>query len=325
MTLATLPWFKGEKLGQRLFRTRALDELPRTVTHERIYILPSRRGWAFLLSLFIMLIASINYNLSLGYALCFMLTGLFCSTLLATYKNLAGLEIKQLSGAEGIAGSTLEFSITLISGGRDRFGIALGNETSVTRDDVTGTGDQTLIHRCPAIKRGHQPLGRLTVSTDYPLGLWFTWSYLHTGTKGLVYPAPELKFPPLPVTHDTQAAGSQKSPNGEFIGLREYQPEDSISTIAWKATARGLGLLVRESASEKSTPDLHLDWQHTHLLADTEARLSRLAAWVNDAHRQGCVYSLGLPSKTLPAGSGDQHRRDAMKILALNGSDDSRA
>ena len=272
-----------------------------------------------------MLIASINYNLSLGYALCFMLTGLFCSTLLATYKNLAGLKIIQLGTAEGIAGSSLEFPITLAAGGRDRYGIVVGNETSVSREDITGTTDQTLIYRCHAVKRGLQPLGRLTVSTDYPLGLWFTWSYLHTDTTGLVYPAPEPDFPPLPETADALSPGLQKSSNGEFIGLREYQPEDSISTIAWKATARGLGLLVRESANNKSTPDLHIDWQDTHFLKDTEARLSRLAAWVNDAHNKGCVFSLGLRSRTLPPGSGEQHRREAMKILALNGSDDSRA
>ena len=53
-------------IWQRLFRTRALDLLPHKVEHQRIYILPTRRGWAFLAALLLMLIASINYALSLS-------------------------------------------------------------------------------------------------------------------------------------------------------------------------------------------------------------------------------------------------------------------
>jgi len=67
----------GTRVKQRLFRTKPHDSLPLTLQHERIYILPSARGMAFIGVIAIMLLASINYGLNLGYALCFILIGLF--------------------------------------------------------------------------------------------------------------------------------------------------------------------------------------------------------------------------------------------------------
>ncbi|MGA7983622.1 MAG: DUF58 domain-containing protein, partial [Burkholderiales bacterium] len=44
--------------------------------HRRVYIVPTRVGWLYGATLGIMLIGSINYALSLGFALTFLLTGL---------------------------------------------------------------------------------------------------------------------------------------------------------------------------------------------------------------------------------------------------------
>ena len=49
------------RISQRVFRTRPEDTLPHVVTHQRVYIVPTKRGLAFLLALLLMLIASVNY------------------------------------------------------------------------------------------------------------------------------------------------------------------------------------------------------------------------------------------------------------------------
>jgi len=77
----------GNRVKQRLFRTKPQDSLPLTLKHERIYILPSARGMAFIGVIAIMLLASINYGLNLGYALCFILIGLF-SNIKLKYKTI---------------------------------------------------------------------------------------------------------------------------------------------------------------------------------------------------------------------------------------------
>src|SRR5688572_32206964 len=46
------------------------------LVHRRVYIVPARLGWLFGATLAILLIGSINYALSLGFVLTFLLAGL---------------------------------------------------------------------------------------------------------------------------------------------------------------------------------------------------------------------------------------------------------
>ena len=43
------------------------------LTQRRVFVLPTRQGLAYAVSLLVMLVGAINYNLSLGYALVFLL------------------------------------------------------------------------------------------------------------------------------------------------------------------------------------------------------------------------------------------------------------
>src|SRR5690348_1149095 len=77
------------RMRQRAFRFAPADRSPVVLHHSRIYILPTRRGRAVIATLFLMLLTSLNYALSLGLAVTFLLGGLIASTLLHTFRNLA--------------------------------------------------------------------------------------------------------------------------------------------------------------------------------------------------------------------------------------------
>src|SRR2546428_13384482 len=47
-----------------------------TLVHRRVYIVPTQLGLLFALTLLILLVGSINYALSLGFALTFLLAGM---------------------------------------------------------------------------------------------------------------------------------------------------------------------------------------------------------------------------------------------------------
>ena len=55
------------------------NRLPRSdswvLTQRNLYILPTKAGWGFCVTLLVMLLASVNYQLNLGYALTFLLGG----------------------------------------------------------------------------------------------------------------------------------------------------------------------------------------------------------------------------------------------------------
>lgn len=309
------------RIWQRLFRTRALDQLPHTVEHQRIYILPTRRGWAFLAALLLMLIASINYALSLGYALCFLLTGLFAATLLHTYKNLAGIVVQHISAGEAFAGEKLPFQLSVQNpNDTDRHGLNLITANSRCDNLAIASAQSIAVTISPdSIKRGYQALGRLTLQSDWPLGLWTSWSYLHADIKGIVYPAPESDPPELPsVLSETDGDQKTHAVQGDVSGLRDYQAGDSIGSIAWKSAARGLGLKVRTFDAEASNARTEFSLEQAGA-STLEVQLSRITAWVLKAESGNADYALKLPANVLEFNHGPEQQKKALTALALHG------
>ncbi len=319
MATATAPPI-ATSFKQRLIRSRPEDVLPLDIEHQRVYILPTKRGLAYLFSLLIMLIASINYALSLGYALCFLLTGLFAASLLHTYRNVAGITCEKMSCEHVFVGE------------RARFAIAIKNKTKLARVGVTlkcadasdvidikpGEVSQAVLVKT-ATSRGFLKLGRITITSSYPLGLWRTWCYLHSDVQSLVYPAPEKNPPPLPSKNtDSQGETARKASHGDISGLREYNPGDPISAIAWKAAARGQGLFVKTFDDESSGGQNELNLASTGL-QETERQLSRLCAWVLSAEQIQADYSFDVKDTHLPPGRGKKHKQSALNALALYG------
>ncbi|MFK7993164.1 MAG: DUF58 domain-containing protein [Granulosicoccus sp.] len=316
-----MPGLKQSALWQRLFRSRAEDTLPHTVAHQRVYILPSKRGCAFLIALLLMLVASINYSLSLGYALCFLLTGLFCATLLHTYRNLAGLSVSTINSHDAFAGENVIFNVRLRNSlARTRHGIRVTAGNGVARVRIPPNGHVDANIAIKTTSRGICLLGRLTLQSDWPLGLWTCWSYLHVASKALVYPEPELAAPPLPMVSGHDEGMPTNSPTaGDVSGLRDYQPGDSIGSIAWKSAARGLGLKSRTFDDEPSHAATILDLRQA-TNSGLEAQLSRLCAWVLQAEQTQTEYAFELPEFSLGKSHGKEQKAQALRALALFGA-----
>src|SRR5688572_15207864 len=268
------------------------------LVQRRIFILPSRHGVVFVCALVMMLIGSINYNLSLGFVLTFLLGALGVNAILHTYRNLARLEISPGRAQPVFAGDDARFTLVLKNpGALDRFAIG------ITRDrkdevyaDVPARQTVTAVVAVPAPRRGVLVPGRLTLFTHYPLGLCYAWAYAEPDMRCLVYHKPEeVRVPiPRPALH-TGTGVDYGSGQEDFAGLRSYHPGDSPQHIAWKAAARGQGLMTKQF-SGRADAELWLDWHTLPATLDVEARLSRLARWVIDAHAEGLSCGLRLPA-----------------------------
>jgi hypothetical protein len=101
------------RLRQRAFRTAPADRSPVVLRHSRIYILPTRRGYAVIGTLLTMLLTSLNYALSLGLGVTFLLGGLVAAALLHTFRNLAGIAIKPLAASDAFVGGHVVFSLAV--------------------------------------------------------------------------------------------------------------------------------------------------------------------------------------------------------------------
>jgi uncharacterized protein (DUF58 family) len=304
---------------QRLWRLAPADRGPVVLRHRRIYILPTRRGLALLATLATMLLTSMNYALSLGHALTFLVAGLVASALLHTFRNLAGITASPLTGGEGFAGGELSFTLSLANAGAPRQGIVVTPRSgrSVTADLPAGATRQVQV-TIVAETRGRVALGRVTLSTDFPLGLWRGWAYVHFPLAGIAYPSPEAPPPELPLGFDGfDVRRSARAVDAELAGLRDYHPGDPLNRIAWKAVARGAGWYTKQFEGTGGSGALEFQWADMPPTLDTEARLSRLSAWILAAEREARAFGLALPGTSLPVGSGAGHRRAALTALAL--------
>ncbi len=308
-----------------LIRGPRIDTGRVTLNRRRIYILPTRRGLFFGLLLLLLLLGSINYALSLGFVLTFLLAGLGHVAMLHTYRNLSGIQINAVAASPVFVGETAQFQVSIEApGARPAIGLHF-NRQSPAWVDLLEPGAQSVAIPLAATQRGWLVPGRFTVFTNFPLGLFRAWSYVDFGTRCLVYPRP-LPSPLLLQGAHTEQGGTlntQQEGADDFSNLREYRLGDAPRHVAWKASTKGDGLLTKQFINPGAAT-LWLDWQ---LLgdADTETRLSRLTDMVLAAERARQTYGLRLPGSEFAPGLGAAQRERCLKALALFGVGDAKS
>jgi len=289
------------------------------LSQRRVYVLPTRHGMVFGIAVVLMLIGSINYSLSLGYVLTFLLAGLGTVSILHTFRNLAHLYVSTGRVMPVFAGDTAQFQIFLENRSDfDRHSVDLTCRGATVRCDVPVLRAVSVMVPLKSEKRGWLQLERVTMDTRYPLGLIRAWSYVQPDMRALAYPRPDTAFLPMPRSAlETGNAISAGAGTDDFAGLRPYQASDSPRHIAWKATARSDSLLTKLFAGQAAS-ELWFDWNDLPSGMHTEARLSRLSRWVLLAEEHGLRYGLKLPGVSVPAGDGPEQRDRCLKELALH-------
>jgi uncharacterized protein (DUF58 family) len=266
-----------------------------------------------------MLVGDINYNLSLGYVLTFFLATIAQISMFYAFRNLAQLEIRAGHNQAVFCGDKANFSFYFHNSN------LLPRYTLRLRD---GAGNCTVFNlpaqhssliqlAIPSVQRGWQNSGRLRLDSEFPLGLFHAWSYIHFDVCCLVYPRPAAPHP-LPATTAQDGKGKlTRHGDDDFAGLRPYVAGDALPRIAWKALAREQGLQVKQFSAEQGN-ERWLDWSALPNIA-TERKLELLTRWVLDAEMQGLQYGLRLPNLTLPPQLSGNHRDECLRALALFG------
>lgn len=311
------------------------ERLPRTdtlvLTQRNVYILPTRAGWMLAITLLVLLVGSINYQLNLGYLLTFLLAGSAVVGMHIGHANLRGITLHLTPPAPVHAGQPALLDIRLSSARRrDRHGIGLGvipeghlSDTHLGWADVPAQGSSTVQVAWTAAHRGLHALPALTALTLFPLGTFRVWTVWRPAATLLVYPAAETHPPPLPPGQPQagpQGSAARVQSAGEFDGVRAYRRGDTQKTIVWKkaaqAFAAGRSDLVSRDSQRTQRQQLWLDFAHTGT-HEVEARLSRLTAWVLLADRLGLDYGLRLPGIEMPPDQGAAHKARCLEALAL--------
>jgi uncharacterized protein (DUF58 family) len=328
--VATAPktswWQRQRAHWKESFGHHAISEPEIELVQRRIYVLPSMRGWAVIAIAIILLLVGVNYQLSLAYVVSFLLGGLMQVVLHATYRNLRGARIRVGKSPRCVVGETLSFPITLASPERAREGISISrlvekgkrlHATVMNAKRVRIAADKQVVYplEVKAEVRGVVALGRLLIESRAPYGVIRAWSYANFEWVGLIEPKPEMPYPELPHAAGEDNQAHKKSDVAhDPDGLREYVAGDSLKRVAWKHVAKS-GEWYTRTGEAGQRGEVDLDWNATNV-TDTEARLSRVAAWIDRARNENAAFSLALPNGHLPLADSAPHHDEALMMLA---------
>ncbi len=305
----------AERLDARRVKKPETD--PIILTRHRIYVLPTRSGFILSIILLVTLFVSMNYNNSMGFAFTFLLMSIAIISIIHTHMNLSRIIIRCGHTSAVFAGQTVHFELNLSTEKlKEKLSIEACNEYGNEIVDIA-PHENTLVHiRMPSVKRGLLTLSRFKICTEYPLGIVHAWSWLHPKTECIIYPQPE-KHAPAVKFFDANASHQSRSANDndDFTGFRDYSAGDSPKHIAWKQYSTRDILLTKQFSSD-STDSHWLDWQTVSSLG-TETGISRLCQWVLECHKGDLRFGLKLHTLKIPPSSGEQHRHDCLKALAL--------
>ena len=305
------------------------SRLPRTdsqlLTQGNVYILPTRAGWMFAMTLVVLLLASVNYQLNLGYVLTFLLAGSGIVSMHITHGTLRGLTLHLRPVAPAFAGSPAVLDVVMSSPSSARFGVGLrlldAPPSTLAWTNVPAGGQSTAHVSFVPTARGRQDVPTLSAETRFPLGLFRAWTVWRPLAQLLVYPQVEVDAPALPAARPATGGPTQarRSEGGEVEGVRAYRRGDPLKLIAWRKAAQALETgadLVSRDTSTSARMELWLDWTACGPIA-AEERLSRLTAWTLAADRADADYGLLLPGLEVEPGDGDAQRTRCLEALAL--------
>ncbi|HEV2802043.1 MAG TPA: DUF58 domain-containing protein [Pyrinomonadaceae bacterium] len=152
-------------------------------------------------------------------------------------------------------------------------------------------------------RRGHVLVTGFELSTRFPFGFFRLRRRLRArGVELVIYPklepaSDELHLLPM---NAGRMLSARRGAGHDLHSLRDYQPQDDMRHIDWKATARSSRLIVREFTSE--------DERRVHIVFDTRAPQPDGNGDEAKKHSGGDAKRTARKGAKKTAGSGDAKR-----------------
>tara|TARA_R110001592_G_scaffold171117_4_gene409253 strand:+ start:19207 stop:20250 length:1044 start_codon:yes stop_codon:yes gene_type:complete len=307
---------------QRLFLLWAYRRVPPSnsisLGNSNLFIFPTKVGFNFFLLILLCWLVATNYENNVVFAITCLLTALFLVGILHSFINMSGLSITFVHATPVFTGETLSVEVMLSQKhARYRNGLRFSFDGGeITTASIQGKENVRVRLSVLAPKRGHYNPGRLKVESVYPLGLLRVWTKIDLNINCLVYPRPIFgSHEHLNTSGRGEGALQHDEGSEDFVGLKHYQPGDSLKRIAWKQYAREQGLYAKHYADYQDER-IWLDWDALPGL-DRESRLSVLTGKLRKIAVTNQHYGLRLPAIEIAPDSGETHKLRLLTELAL--------
>ena len=303
-----------------------------TLNSRNIMIYPTRFGLAYLFFVVLVFLLGTNYQNNIILLFSYLLASLFITIMLHSFYNINQLNIRSTAIVQGYVGDTLFIPLTIASQ-KESFDInvefadkTIGNSKETVKQYQPGQHSIKLSYK--AVKRGLINLGRVTVYSEYSLGIFKTKTVLNFGHQALVFPQPKALISAqfyqsaqhgetiFEQNYNTEAQGTE-----DFSELKSFVQGESRARIAWKQLAKGQGHFSKHyQTSQVQRQCLKLTEMPGN---DLEIKLRHLSFLIAELTAKNQGFSLDLSCNTgqsalsIDYNSGVNHQQECLTALAM--------
>ena len=233
--------------------------------------MPTRKTVFWFTSAIVLYLIAWNIGSGWLYILVAMLIGFPLTSMLLTRLNTRRINVSQMSTETATQGDSVSSRLAVNNSSFfPRFFLRIncsfgGADNSALIPFLGGKGHYDLSLELRDLRRGVYAGGRVSAESSAPIGLAFSRRRFETQSPLVVYPrwhgitsdwgegrkdAGYMVSSSVPTRHATS----------DFLGVREYRPEDSPRSIHWRTSARSNKLAVIEYARQSAiTPVFIVD------------------------------------------------------------------
>ena len=333
----------------RAFVNRWLDKrIPPASQHRltmnNIFVLPTGFGWAFIIMSLCLFLLGTNYQNNLMVLLSYILLSIMLLTLFYTHQNFARLTVKSMPLTPFHCHQMGTFHLAVVRqgmpGGIDSQSKIKGSDDKECKGNITASWfgsetqfpfilgateksglENTTQRLSIPIKqrtRGLFTLPRLTLSCDFPLGLYKCWTHLDFNAETVVYAKP-LKGAIIKVSasnddseQNTNNVTTSTQNSSDFHSLTDYKEGQPLNRVVWKQVAKSGDWVVKEFADSVQNKQL----LSVDTTMETETAISLLTFHVLEQGKQGNHFGLKYQSIDIEPSNGEAHTQQCLKALA---------
>lgn len=291
----------------------------------RFRLRPTRFGAGVLVTVALLWLVGLQYQVNLAYAVAFWLLGFLGVAVLLNMRQLSALEIRMVLPEEMFAGMPAQILLRAAEhSSRSRW---LWLAVVERREDaspqwqewrIDARFPEPFVWRVPVARRGYLHVPPLQVASIAPFGLSMMETAWAWQSSALVYPAPiEHTPPPAALAGTEEDTASVRRQGGDDLAyLQAHQAGSSLQHVAWKTYAKtGEMLDKRFEEPQPALRSMVISYRDYPAQSDKDRLAGMLCYRVLEAEKNRLPYVLELPRQTITAQRGQ--REMALAALAL--------
>ncbi|MBF0803043.1 MULTISPECIES: DUF58 domain-containing protein [unclassified Neisseria] len=286
---------------------------------------PTRLGVGLAVTVLLLWLVGLNYQVNLAYAAAFWLAGFLLVSVLLNLRQLSALQITAEMPAEVFAGGHAVLELAAAGNTRRLLWLCSGDDLADTHTPpaklwqawhIGSDGLPVFQWRIPALMRGYLRIPPLHAASVAPFGVSMVQCVRHWSDEAVVFPAPvPHDVPDIPARSgeaDRQCPPAQGG--GDLAYLQMHQQGASLQHVAWKTYAKtGEMLDKRFEEPQQAARNTIISYADYPAVSDKERLAGLLCFRVLEAERLGLPYSLELPQRLI----SPQHGQREMCLTAL--------